>query len=339
MNNLTNTKLSNSAEIITMLENNLLSYMVMTDGTINAEVPITLIYVPTERLRKVDESKIPSLQQALIDQGQLHPLSVSYDSEKKMFALWEGGHRLVAMNRIKPDYIAKVTIGNYDLFTSIFGNTARVAQKTSEVIKSILFLSSQMNFEDIAKRLNLDANFVEKHFKLGILPESVRQDIDNQEISLAQGFEIATALHLPEGKRLSEDQIQALIVNAKGLAVDPETKVQKSRASAQELRSMVSRFKSLNEMARKQALGITGKEKKVFTFQECFSNTRLEEFKIKFDKVFEDKDLDGEELTEGEQAVKEFLDYIFMRTEDDKQQARARFLEKNPDGRLDVESL
>lgn len=340
MNNLTTTKLANANVICNVLSENGFEYLINADGTISTEIPITLIYVPETRLRKVDEAKIPNLEQALRDQGQLHPLSVSYDLDKKRFALWEGGHRLVAMDRIKPDYIAKVTIGQYNLFTSIFGNTARVAQKTGEVVQAIVYLAGAgYNFDEIAKRLNLDSNFVEKHFKLGILPESVRADLDNETINLAQAFEIAKAMHLPEKDKLSEDQLNALIVNARGLAVNPETGAAKSKATAQELKNMVSRFKSLNTMERKKALGITGKEKKVFTFQECFSNTRLEEFKIKFDKVFEDKDLDGEDLTEGEQAVKEFLDYIFMRTEEDKQQARERFLEKNPDGVLDKESL
>ena len=58
------------------------------------------IYVPAIRRGTLDEAKVETLAESIIEDGQKIPIHVRVDSEKKRYVLVEGLHRLEALKAL-----------------------------------------------------------------------------------------------------------------------------------------------------------------------------------------------------------------------------------------------
>lgn len=275
---------------------------------IACNLPANVIHIPEELLRPISEADKVKMIAGINSQGQLFPILVEYNTVTGRFELRDGLQRITAMSTINPLFSVKVYIGDYDLMTSIIANTARVQQKTSQVIKAVKMLVERGTpFKSIASDLGLTEAQVSKYFNMSYLPESGKLALAKGLINESQACTISDAV---KGGKLRPEQIELMIQNASGLVEG------KGKASSIELVEMRKTFALLNKKEYEKANGIVS-EPKHYTHKEAFNSVRLEEIKSRIDKKVIDIELDGGELTEAEKTILGIIDYVFTRTPKD----------------------
>lgn len=71
--------------------------------------PIDLIYVPTKRVKTLDQDKLLALAEDMLEHGQKTPIRVRADGAR--FVLLEGLHRLEALRALGEETIEGYLVG------------------------------------------------------------------------------------------------------------------------------------------------------------------------------------------------------------------------------------
>lgn len=323
------------SSVCVALENNDLTYTVNGDGTISCELPIDLMKVPKIILRKVEESKLPSLKNGLKAEGQkqaillkpvLEPVEGSTESTL-VFYIYDGLHRWTAMTQLVAEghiqfLSGKVLIDeNATLMSSVILNTARITQKPDQIAKVVEYLvnTEGLLLSEVSTRLNQPLDFVEKHFKLSLLNSAAMSALSAGEIGLSVAVELAKAEKTAGNVTpFPEDFKAKLLVEALG----------KGESGQKATPEMLSKMKA-SKRAQMNAIARGENKSTVLTPQykhtEIFDNDRWQEIVSTRDSLLDSVELDGHVLSDIEKELIRIVDHVVTSNEEDRRKSRESF--------------
>lgn len=81
----------------------------MREGLEDVQIPIDDIYIPVKRRNTLEPTKVESLAESIMEEGQKAPIWVRPD-EKKRYVLVEGLHRLEACRALGESTITAIVV-------------------------------------------------------------------------------------------------------------------------------------------------------------------------------------------------------------------------------------
>lgn len=305
-------------QVAIALENNGIAHYIDKDGSIHTMLPISQLRTPKVILRPVEQSKVPAIAASIIRYGQLQEIVVKPETEDGtlVFTVFDGLHRIAAMETINPDFEAKVVIReNASMSVSIIANTMRQEQNPAQVAKAILYLveSEHLNFSEIAERYQVTPEFINKHFMLNVLSSEGMDALQSGRISLAQATEVAKMEKVASGQiPFTKEQKEEILRDA----LDGKSSV--------DLATKKAKFRREMGIAKRQAEA-QAIVKPVYKHVEVFSAERWDETKKLADHIIEECELDNRLPTEKEAELIRIVDYVMTRTVEDQQKSLEAF--------------